>query len=308
MVGQIAKIKGCRAVGIAGGAEKCRYVVEDLGFDAAIDYKGEDVGRALRRDCPDGIDVYFDNVGGEILDAALARLARGARVPICGAISQYNATEAIEGPANYLSLLVSRASMTGFLVFDYADRFDEAAAEMAGWMASGSSRRVSTSSRAWRPFPRRCSSSMRARMSASSCSRSHRRDRGKGAALDLKLGLNTGYWAGGPPPGIGQTIAEAETLGLRLDLDGGGLRLGLPDPARVVGRSTERLKLGTAIVQMSARQPAATAMAAMTIDHLSGGRFILGLGVSGPQVVEGWYGMPFAQAAGAHPRVHRDRA
>jgi NADPH-dependent curcumin reductase CurA len=137
VVGQIAKIKGCRAVGIAGGAEKCRYVVEELGFDAAIDYKGEDVGRALRRDCPDGIDVYFDNVGGEILDAALARLARGARVPICGAISQYNATEAPKGPANYLSLLVSRGSMIGFLVFDYADRFEEAAAEMAGWMASG---------------------------------------------------------------------------------------------------------------------------------------------------------------------------
>jgi NADPH-dependent curcumin reductase CurA len=137
VVGQIAKIKGCRAVGIAGGAEKCRDLVEQLGFDAAIDYKGEDVGRALRRECPDGIDVYFDNVGGEILDAALARLARGARVVICGAISQYNATEAIRGPANYISLLVSRASMEGFLVFDYAERFDEAAGDMAGWMASG---------------------------------------------------------------------------------------------------------------------------------------------------------------------------
>jgi NADPH-dependent curcumin reductase CurA len=136
-VGQIAKIKECRAVGIAGGPEKCRHVVEDLGFDACIDYKAENVGRALHQNCPDGIDVYFDNVGGEILDAALAALARHARVVICGAISQYNATEAMRGPANYMSLLVNRASMTGFLVFDYFDRYAEAAAEMAGWLADG---------------------------------------------------------------------------------------------------------------------------------------------------------------------------
>ncbi len=137
MVGQIAKIKGCRAVGIAGGEEKCRHVVEDLGFDACIDYRAGSVGRALHQHCPDGIDVYFDNVGGEILDAALALLARHARVVICGAISQYNATEGMRGPANYMSLLVNRASMTGFLVFDYADRYAEAAAEMAGWLAEG---------------------------------------------------------------------------------------------------------------------------------------------------------------------------
>jgi len=137
VVGQIAKIKGCRVVGIAGGAEKCRYVVDDLGFDAAIDYKSEDVRIALGEHCPEGIDVYFDNVGGEILDAALARLARGARVVICGAISQYNNTGPIKGPANYLSLLVNRASMTGMVVFDYAARYGEAAREMAQWIAQG---------------------------------------------------------------------------------------------------------------------------------------------------------------------------
>ena len=137
VVGQIARIKGCRAVGIAGGPEKCRHVVEDLGFDACIDYKAGTVGAELHRHCPDGIDVYFDNVGGEILDAALAQLARHARVVICGAISQYNATDGVRGPANYMSLLVNRASMTGFLVFDYADRQAEAVREMAGWLAEG---------------------------------------------------------------------------------------------------------------------------------------------------------------------------
>ncbi|MGH2858289.1 MAG: NADP-dependent oxidoreductase [Solirubrobacteraceae bacterium] len=136
-VGQIARIKGARAVGIAGGPEKCRHVVEDLGFEAAIDYKADDIGPALRSRCPDGIDVYFDNVGGEILDAALARLARGARVVICGAISQYNATERPRGPSNYMSLLVNRASMAGFLVFDFADRYAEAARDLAGWISAG---------------------------------------------------------------------------------------------------------------------------------------------------------------------------
>jgi len=136
-VGQIARIRGGRAIGIAGGPEKCRHVVEDLGFDACIDYKAGGVGRALHQNCPDGIDVYFDNVGGEILDAALGALARRARVVICGAISQYNATEPMRGPANYMSLLVNRASMTGFLVFDYADRYAQAAREMAGWLAEG---------------------------------------------------------------------------------------------------------------------------------------------------------------------------
>jgi hypothetical protein len=136
-VGQIAKLKGARAVGIAGGSEKCRYVVEELGFDAAIDYKSQDVDGALGEHCPQGIDVYFDNVGGEILDAALAHLARHARVVVCGAISQYNATGAIKAPSNYLSLLVNHASMTGFVVSDYGARYAEGASEMAGWLAAG---------------------------------------------------------------------------------------------------------------------------------------------------------------------------
>jgi NADPH-dependent curcumin reductase CurA len=137
LVGQIAKIGKCRVIGIAGGKEKCDYIVHELGFDAAIDYRSDDVRQVLRTQCPDGIDVYFDNVGGDILDAALARLALHARVVICGAISQYNSTTGVKGPANYLSLLVNRASMTGMVVFDYADRYGEAAREIAGWMAAG---------------------------------------------------------------------------------------------------------------------------------------------------------------------------
>jgi NADPH-dependent curcumin reductase len=137
LVGQIAKLKGCRAVGIAGGEDKCRHVVEQLGFDATIDYKAGNIGRALHEHCPKGIDVYFDNVGGEILDAALAQLARQARVVICGAISQYNATDAVQGPANYLSLLVNNASMTGFTIFDYFSRYGEGLAQMGEWLAAG---------------------------------------------------------------------------------------------------------------------------------------------------------------------------
>ena len=114
VVGQVAKILGCRVVGIAGGAEKCRWLVDELGFDAAIDYKYADLRKALREHCPQGIDVYFDNVGGEILDLALAQLAMHARVVVCGAISQYNATDGVKGPANYLSLLVNRARMQAF--------------------------------------------------------------------------------------------------------------------------------------------------------------------------------------------------
>ncbi|MGH9682755.1 MAG: NADP-dependent oxidoreductase [Candidatus Acidiferrales bacterium] len=137
VVGQIARIKGCNVVGIAGGAEKCNYIVKELGFNAAIDYKAEDVRKALQKNCPKGVDVYFDNVGGDILDAVLTQLARGARIIICGAISQYNNTTPIKGPSNYLSLLVNRASMKGMVVFDYADRYREAGREMAGWMAAG---------------------------------------------------------------------------------------------------------------------------------------------------------------------------
>ncbi len=137
LVGQIAKIKNCRVVGIAGGAEKCRYIVQDLGFDAAIDYKSEDVSQSLRKHCPEGIDVYFDNVGGPILDAVLAQIKLGARIVICGAISQYNNTGPIVGPSNYMSLLVNRAAMKGMLVMDYADRYPQAGADMAAWMAAG---------------------------------------------------------------------------------------------------------------------------------------------------------------------------
>lgn len=138
VVGQIARIKGCRVIGIAGGPEKCRYVTDELGLDACIDYKNDNLAAALKQHCPDGINVYFDNVGGEILDAVLARLAIGARIAICGAISQYNATTAVEGPRNYLSLLVNRARMQGFVVFDYVKRYREAGMEIAGWLADGS--------------------------------------------------------------------------------------------------------------------------------------------------------------------------
>ena len=136
VAGQIAKIKGCRVIGIAGGADKCRAVTEEFGFDAAIDYRTQDVRKALREHAPGGVDVYFDNVGGQILDAVLTRLARGARVVICGAVSQYNETQ-VQGPANYLMLLVARATMAGMVIFDYEDRFPAAMAELAGWLQAG---------------------------------------------------------------------------------------------------------------------------------------------------------------------------
>ena len=138
LVGQIAKIKGCKVVGIAGGASKCKYVVEELGFDAAIDYKNENLMEGLKTHCTEGIDVYFDNVGGDILDAALLKLRMHARVVICGAISQYNASAAMKGPSNYLSLLVNRATMQGMVVFDYAYRSLEGMAQMGSWLAEGS--------------------------------------------------------------------------------------------------------------------------------------------------------------------------
>ena len=136
VAGQIAKIKGCRAVGIAGGPDKCAWIVDELGFDAAIDYKNESVRKALRTHCPDGVDVYFDNVGGDILEAALGALNFRGRVALCGAISQYNATE-LKGPANYLSLLVNRARMEGFIIFDFFSRYGEATAELARWYSEG---------------------------------------------------------------------------------------------------------------------------------------------------------------------------
>ena len=137
VAGQIARIKGAgKVIGIAGGEEKCSWIVDDLGFDAAIDYKSEDVGRALRKHAPEGVNVFFDNVGGEILDTVLVGLARHARVVICGAISQYNEGR-MRGPSNYMMLLVTRSKMQGFVVFDYASRYAEAAQELAQWLASG---------------------------------------------------------------------------------------------------------------------------------------------------------------------------
>lgn len=137
VVGQIAKIRGCRVIGIAGGPEKCRYVVDELGYDACIDYKRGPIFPGLAQHCPDGIDVYFDNVGGDILDAVLTRIRLHARIVICGAISQYNNTTPIQGPKNYLSLLVNRARMEGIVVFDWAPRYSEAVAALAGWMREG---------------------------------------------------------------------------------------------------------------------------------------------------------------------------
>jgi len=135
IVGQIAKINGCRAVGIAGGEHKCRWLLEQAGFDAAIDYKTADLRAELKTHAPDGVDVFFDNVGGVALEAALNRLARGARVVLCGAVSQYN--DAPRGPANYMQLLVARASMTGFVIFDYLTRYPEGVAQLAKWVGTG---------------------------------------------------------------------------------------------------------------------------------------------------------------------------
>lgn len=138
VVGQIAKIKGCRVVGIAGGKDKCDYLVNELGFDAAVDYKSDSFKADLKASCPKGIDVYFDNVGGDILDEVLTRINLHARIVICGAISQYNNKQAVKGPSNYLSLLVNRARMEGIVVFDNAKHYGEAARDMAGWLSDGS--------------------------------------------------------------------------------------------------------------------------------------------------------------------------
>lgn len=134
--GQLAKAHGCRVIGIAGGPEKCAFLRE-LGFDGTIDYKSEKLHEGLKRECPKGLDVFFDNVGGDTLDAALTRINLHARVIICGAISGYNATEKPKGPSNYLSLLVNRARMQGFIVFDYAKRYAEAYEALSKHYAEG---------------------------------------------------------------------------------------------------------------------------------------------------------------------------
>ncbi|HZR10727.1 MAG TPA: NADP-dependent oxidoreductase [Myxococcales bacterium] len=137
IVGQIAKIQGCRAIGIAGGAEKCKRLVSEYGFDGAIDYKGEDVRKRLKELCPNGVDVFFDNVGGDILDAALARLAMRGRVVLCGGIARYNDAGQAPGPKNYLNLVVQRGRMEGFIVLDYMPRAREAVTALAGWLKEG---------------------------------------------------------------------------------------------------------------------------------------------------------------------------
>ena len=137
VVGQIAKIKGCRVVGIAGGPEKCSWVVDELGFDACIDYKNEDVGKGLKEHCPDRIDVYFDNVGGKILDECLKQMNLHGRIPTCGLISQYNATEPVPGPYNYDLILMHRLKIQGFIILDYMDRYPEATEALIGWMKEG---------------------------------------------------------------------------------------------------------------------------------------------------------------------------
>ncbi len=137
LVGQIGKIKGCRVVGIAGSDEKCKWIVDELGFDAAINYKKEKVSTALRRECPKGIDIDFENVGGETLDAVLGQINLGARISICGLISQYNATAPVPGPYNLVNLLAKRAKMQGFIVTDYMPRAQEAMKDLGAWFQQG---------------------------------------------------------------------------------------------------------------------------------------------------------------------------
>jgi len=137
LVGQIGKIVGCRVVGIAGSDEKCRWLTGELGFDAAINYKTENVLEALKRECPNGIDVAFENVGGQILDSVLALINLGARISLCGMISQYNATDRPQGPANLFMLIVKRARIQGFLVSDYMARAAEAMSKLGGWYVEG---------------------------------------------------------------------------------------------------------------------------------------------------------------------------
>jgi NADPH-dependent curcumin reductase CurA len=138
IVGQIARIKGAaRVVGIAGSDEKCAWLVDELRFDAAVNYRTDDVAARLREACPDGIDLYFDNVGGELLDICLSQLAMRGRVVLCGAIASYNGRETAVGPRNYRNLIPRRGRMEGFIILDYLDRFSEGQREMAGWVAEG---------------------------------------------------------------------------------------------------------------------------------------------------------------------------
>ncbi len=152
VVGQIAKLKGCRAVGIAGGPDKCRFVVDQLGFDACLDYKAGQLREQLKAATPQGVDVYFDNVGGEILDTVLPRMNPFARLPVCGLISQYNATEAY-GVKNFRFILVNRIKVQGFIVFDFAERYAAARADLAQWLAEGKLRHHETVAEGLRAAP-----------------------------------------------------------------------------------------------------------------------------------------------------------
>jgi hypothetical protein len=154
VAGQIAKIKGCTVFGLAGSAEKCAWLTDALGFDGAINYKTQDVAAELDRLCPDGINIYFDNVGGEILDICLARIAMNARIVICGGISRYNATGPLPGPKNYFNLVFRRARMEGFIVIDYAQRFAEAAKEMQAWIDAGQLKQQATVIDGFQELPR----------------------------------------------------------------------------------------------------------------------------------------------------------
>ena len=137
VVGQIGKIKGCRVIGIAGGPEKCRYIVDELGFDAAIDYKSEDVGARLDALAPDGVDINFEQVGGEIMQAVVSRMRRFGRMPLCGLISGYNDVAPADWPGHWGLVLMRRLTIQGFIILDYLDRYPEAIQALVGWMAEG---------------------------------------------------------------------------------------------------------------------------------------------------------------------------
>lgn len=154
IAGQIARIKGCTVIGIAGTQAKCDWLTGELGFDHAIDYKSADVASELDRLCPDGIDIFFDNVGGELLDICLERIATNARVVICGGISRYNATGELAGPKNYFNLVFRRARMEGFIVLDYASQFPAAAEVMQGWIDSGELKQGATVIQGFTELPR----------------------------------------------------------------------------------------------------------------------------------------------------------
>lgn len=153
VAGQIGRIKGCRVIGVAGTAEKCAWLVEELGFDGAINYRQDDLTSALDVLCPDGIDVFFDNVGGDILDLALARLKLHARVVLCGGISRYELTGKPTGPGNYFNLVLTRSRMEGFLLSDYLSRFDEARGDLRAWFESGALKQRATVYEGFRSLP-----------------------------------------------------------------------------------------------------------------------------------------------------------